>query len=383
MNALSPVLSLTASPAAIFEPAGGGWRTPIIRYAQCWEDADVLLEAMNVRSGDKLLSIASGGENTLALLARSPASVIAVDMNPAQLWCLQLKVSAFRNLSHEELLAFLGSRMAPAGERLCIYRRLREDLDPACSRYFDDRLKMIAHGINSQGRFDGYFALFRELVLPLIHNRNTVRRWFDLHTAEQRRRFYQEVWNTPAWRLMFHIFFSRQVMGLTGRSPEQFNYVEGPVADRILERVRIGLTETDPSDNPYLQWILYGRHVSALPFALRPENFDVIRSNLNALTLKCSSVSACLDTVSDRSLSGCNLSDIFEYISGREYEALARKLHRKSSRGGRLVYWNMLVPRRHPRSLRTGLVELTDTAARLHAKDKAFFYSNLIVEEVC
>ena len=42
-----------------------------IRYAQCWEDADVLLAGLDVKPGDTCLSIASAGDNALALLARS------------------------------------------------------------------------------------------------------------------------------------------------------------------------------------------------------------------------------------------------------------------------------------------------------------------------
>ena len=34
-----------------------------IRYAQCWEDADILLEALDVRPGKVCLSIASSGDN--------------------------------------------------------------------------------------------------------------------------------------------------------------------------------------------------------------------------------------------------------------------------------------------------------------------------------
>ena len=39
-----------------------------IRYAQCWEDADVLLEAIEVTRAGTYLSIASAGDNTLALV---------------------------------------------------------------------------------------------------------------------------------------------------------------------------------------------------------------------------------------------------------------------------------------------------------------------------
>ena len=38
-----------------------------IRYAQVWEDADILLAALAPREGDVHLSIASAGDNVLAL----------------------------------------------------------------------------------------------------------------------------------------------------------------------------------------------------------------------------------------------------------------------------------------------------------------------------
>jgi len=59
-------------------------------YAQCWEDADVLLEALDIQPGHVCLSIASGGDNTLAMLSCGPARVIAMDRNPAQIACLEL-----------------------------------------------------------------------------------------------------------------------------------------------------------------------------------------------------------------------------------------------------------------------------------------------------
>ena len=48
-----------------------------IRYAQCWEDADVLLAALEPAPGKRCVSIASAGDNTLALLSRDPESVLA------------------------------------------------------------------------------------------------------------------------------------------------------------------------------------------------------------------------------------------------------------------------------------------------------------------
>jgi S-adenosylmethionine-diacylglycerol 3-amino-3-carboxypropyl transferase len=75
-----------------------------IRYAQCWEDADVLLAALEPGPGRRCLSIASAGDNTLAMLCRDPESVLALDLSPAQLACLELRVAAYRELQHDAFL---------------------------------------------------------------------------------------------------------------------------------------------------------------------------------------------------------------------------------------------------------------------------------------
>src|SRR5690242_21298273 len=94
-----------------------------IRYAQCWEDADILLEALTVRPDDVVLSIASAGDNALALLSRGPARVVALDLSPAQLACLELRVAAYRELDHGELLELIGS--VPSDRRHALYQRCR------------------------------------------------------------------------------------------------------------------------------------------------------------------------------------------------------------------------------------------------------------------
>src|SRR5688572_25134911 len=80
-----------------------------VRYANVWEDADVLCDALEpVGRGGRLLSIASAGDNVLALLTLDPAEVVAVDLNPAQLACLELRLAGFRCLKDAALLVFLG-----------------------------------------------------------------------------------------------------------------------------------------------------------------------------------------------------------------------------------------------------------------------------------
>lgn len=355
-----------------------------VRYAQVWEDADILLEGLDIRPGHVCLSIASAGDNALAMLARGPEKVVALDLNPAQLACLELRVAAYRCLTHPELLALIGDAPpAVGGSRADLYKRCRPWLSEDARRFWDARPAEIAAGIGSAGKFERYFALFRNWVLPLIHTRRRVERLLvGGGTAAGRTAFYESEWNNTRWKLLFRLFFGRTMMGRLGRDPAFFQYVEGSVAERILARTRHALTELDPAENPYLQWILTGRHTTALPFALRPENFDAIRANLDRLEWRCQPVEAYLDEAGANSIDRYNLSDIFEYMSPDAYEELLGRLARAGRPGARLAYWNMLAPRRRPESLAYLLHALTDEADRLHRQDKAFFYSAFVLEEV-
>lgn len=351
-----------------------------IRYAQVWEDADVLLAGLDVRPGDVCLSIASAGDNTLALLTRHPSRVIALDLNAAQLACLELRVAAYRALGYRELLELVGSR--PSTQRLALYRRCRSLMGPAARGFWDRHACAIEAGIGSSGRFERYLALFRRGVLPLIHSRSTVAALLQSATAEERRRFYDERWDTWRWRLLFRIFFSRGMMAAFGRDPEQFRFVDANVPVAILRRTRHALTELDPSSNPYVHWILTGTHGDALPCALREENFDTIRNNLDRLEWRPMSVEEFLAQSCGEGFDRFNLSDVFEYVSPEHYERMLTSIVQRSRPGARLAYWNMLVPRRRPRQLAGRLRPLDELARSLHHTDRAFFYGAFRVEEV-
>lgn len=351
-----------------------------IWYAQCWEDADILLQGLDVRPGDSCLSIASAGDNSFAMLARGAGRVIALDLNPSQLACVELRAAAYRELAHQELLELIGSR--PSARRGELYRRCRPLLTAETRSFWDTQACEIENGIGGAGKFERYFALFRERVMPLVHSRGAIDALLAGGDAARRETFYRDSWETWRWRLLFGIFFSRFVMGRLGRDPSFFRYVQGSVADRILARTRHALTALDPADNPYLQWILTGRHTTALPFSLRPENFHAIREGLDRLEWHCLPLEEFLAREGAGAVDRFNLSDIFEYMSEENYHRLLERLVESGRSGGRLAYWNMLAPRSRPASMSGSLRALSDEAARLFRQDKAFFYSAFVVEEI-
>jgi S-adenosylmethionine-diacylglycerol 3-amino-3-carboxypropyl transferase len=352
----------------------------LLRYAQCWEDADVLVEGLDVQPGDVCLSIASSGDNSLSLLTRTPGRVVAVDLNPAQLAALELRVAAYRTLAHGELLELIGSR--PSARRAALYARCRGGMSAEARSYWDGRADAVEAGVGAAGKFERYFAIFRRFVLPLVHRRRRVEQLLAPRGLAERRAWYDAKWDTLPWRTMFRLFFSERLLGALGRDPSFFRYVEGSVADHLLGRVRHALAELDPSANPYVTWILTGAHGEALPHALRPEHFDTIRANLDRLEWHRGSIESLLDEGIITSFDRANLSDIFEYMSTENATALFHRLGDAARPGARLAYWNMMVPRRASTLLPSRFRHLEKLSRRLFLEDRAFFYRDFVVEEV-
>lgn len=352
-----------------------------IRYANCWEDADVLARGLEVTPGDRIASIASAGDNALALLARG-ATVVAIDLSLAQLAAVEIRVAAFRELDREAVLAFLG--FTPSSERTLTFRQLRPHLSPSARRFWSDRLPAIESGLIHAGKFERYFRLFRTRVLPLVHRQRAVRQLLRERTAAERELYYESRWNNRRWRLMFRLFFSRLVMGRFGRDPEFFRYVEGAVGTRILERTRHALTAVPTHDNPYLEYILTGAFTRALPPYLRPEFDAPIRAGLDRLSLIHAPIDRGVATAAraDGGFDGFNLSDLFEYLDPELFETVYGRLLDHARPGARLAYWNMLVPRACPAVYRDRVTPDPAFGASLLAEDRAFFYSAFHVDRV-
>jgi S-adenosylmethionine-diacylglycerol 3-amino-3-carboxypropyl transferase len=352
----------------------------MIRYAQCWEDTDVVLEALQVEPGDACLSVASAGDNTLSLLAKDPSRVVAIDLSASQVACLELRVAAYRKLTHIEVLELMGAR--PSNRRRALYARLAQDLSATSRKVWDAHPDGIEIGIGRAGKFENYLDMIRRFAINLTHSRRKRNDLFLPKTRDERKKFYAGQWNNWRWRLLVKIACSRFVMGRLGRDPRFFKYAEGSVADHIIGMAEHVLVDLDPVDNAYLHWIVNGQYATLLPHALREENFDVIRANLDRLEWHLADVQSYLDQASDASIHRFNFSDVFEYLSEEDSDRVFEQVARVGCSGGRLAYWNMLVPRHRPERLHHRIKTMPALSEQLHQAARTFFYTEFVVEEI-
>ena len=351
----------------------------LIRYAQVWEDAEVLLEALDINKKDKVLSIASAGENVFSILIKNPKKVYAIDLNVEQIACTEFKMMAYKYLDYQECMELIGVFECP--NRLELYKKIKPKLSYKTKRYFEDREFLIENGLIHSGKFEKYLKIFGTKVLPLIHSYKTRQELLKPKTKEERIKFYNEKWNNTRWRLLFKIFFSRVVMGKLGRDKAFFRYVNVNVAEHILERTKYAITELDTSKNSYLHYIINGKYDKVLPLAYREENYETIKNNIDKIELLSETIETFISKEEVDYISKYNLSDIFEYMDDSQMCKIIEKIFTKSKKGTKIAYWNMLADKRASKYYEK-LDYKEKESKKLLKKDKAFFYSKFILEEI-
>ena len=352
----------------------------IIRYAQVWEDADILIEGLNVNENDNILSIASAGENALAMLTKNPNKVYAIDLNNTQIACTELKKISYKFLDYRECMEFIG--VFENTNRVQIYEKIKEELTESTRNYFDNNIEIIEKGIINTGKFENYFHIFGNKILPLIHTKKIREELLMKKSKEERIEFYNKKWNNVRWNILFRMFFSRTVMGRLGRDKAFFRYVNVNVPEHILSRTKYAFTELDTSENPYLYYIFNAKYKEdCLPLAYRKENFEKIKNNIDKLILLSESVETFLERDDVEEITKYNLSDIFEYMDNSQMCKIVEKILEKSKSGSRIAYWNMLSDKQASRYFEE-LIYKEKESIELFQKDKAFFYCKFIIDEI-
>jgi S-adenosylmethionine-diacylglycerol 3-amino-3-carboxypropyl transferase len=352
-------------------------------FAQCWEDPRMDSEALQPKPGDVILSVTSGGCNTLALSLLNPARILAIDLNPTQSCLLELKIAGVKTLNYEEYLELLG--VHPSDHRAELYKRCRSGLSAYACRFWDSHTGMLEKGLLRSGRYERYLEGFRRLLI-LIQGRKRIRRLFELRSCREQRRFYDDQWNRWLWRLFFRVFFSRSVLGRAGLDPAFFTYVEGidDFGQHFLSRARHALVDLPVCDNYFLSQICLGRYLTpnTIPDYLIPGNYEALRRGVERIEVITGELGSFLNEQPDNSVDAFNLSNVFEWVSPEVFERLLREIHRVGRPGARLCYRNLLVRRRHPTSLSGHFESNEKLAARLLEADRSFVYSNFEVATV-
>ena len=335
-----------------------------IHYSNCHEDIEFVMTAVK-NNPKSILSIASGLDNCLALLLLDPNEITAIDGNITQIYLCNLKKLAIERLNYNDYLVFLGVK---EGDSLKLYESIKSGLDSETRAYFDEHVYLISQiKLVNCGRFEYYFNVFKNKVLPLIHSEKTIQEFFTCKDLQTQRKFYLEKFNNLRFKLMFKIFFSQAIMKKIGRDKEFFKYNKGSLSSMLKSQFENCIFNNLNGENPYLQYVVLNKFITPISY-LKEENYNIIKSRISRLKIKKITFEEQIKSGEKYDL--MYLSDIFEYMSESKTAELSTPIFNALNSGGQIVFFNMM----NTRFLSGNFVE--EKVDKTH--NKTFYYKDFL-----
>jgi S-adenosylmethionine-diacylglycerol 3-amino-3-carboxypropyl transferase len=318
-------------------------------YPQIWEDPIVDMAALKIAPTHNLVCIASGGCNVMSYLTARPKSILAVDLSPAHVALVRLKlVAALQLPDHSSFDDFFGKADLPANTRH-YDRFIAGHLDPTTRAFWDAgiarrRITQFERGFyrfGLLGRFLGVVHLVARLgrvgFKPLLaaQTLDAQKVFFDTKVA-------------PLFEMRLVRFLARRRASLFGLGipPAQYDKLaadgDGDVIPVLRERVRKLMCDF-PIQQNYFAWQAFGRGYSrdtprSVPPYLAPENFDALRAGAANVRVLNRSLTDQLAEEPGGSKHGYVLLDAQDWMTDAQLNALWREITRTAAPDATVVF---------------------------------------------
>ncbi len=322
-------------------------------YTQIWEDPRIDLLAMQVDPSTRIVTIASAGCNALNYLVARPASIDAVDINPAHLALTRLRLAAAATLpDHGSLYSFLGR--ADTDSNAILYQRfIRGALDDESRRFWEDgswlrrpRIEYFRNGFYRHGLLGTFIGLAHLLGrmaggdperFLAARNREEQRDLFERHVAP--------VFRHPLFRLACTMPMAFYTLGIP---PKQLAALRedarraGGMAAAMLERVR-RLACDFPLEDNYFAWQAFGRRYGdalrgGVPDYLKRENHRIMREGAARVGTHLASMTDFLRGHPARRFDRYVLLDAQDWMTPLQIAELWSEIDRTSAPGARTIF---------------------------------------------
>jgi S-adenosylmethionine-diacylglycerol 3-amino-3-carboxypropyl transferase len=319
-------------------------------YPQIWEDPVVDLEALNLKEGESLIAIASGGCNVLSYLAAAPINVTAVDLNPAHVALNKLKVAALTHLPDYDTFRAFFAEANDQDNIDAYFTYLQPHLDAPTRKYWESRdrigRKRIGYfGTNfyRHGLLGNFIAAGH--ILARMHGKDPRRLLDAKDRSEQRRIFDEELAPLFSRRHIRWLLDKPSALFGLGIPPSQFEALKGKessMADVLRQRLERLACDFDLKDN-YFAWQAFGRrygksqHAPVPPY-LQPDSFAKLRKRSGDISVVHASLTEHLAAKPAASVDAYVLLDAQDWMTDSQLGALWNEIGRTAAPGARVVF---------------------------------------------
>lgn len=352
-----------------------------INYSQCWEDANLLKSALKIKNSDIVLSITSGGDNSLALLLYNPKEFFLVDKNPVQNYLAELKLKAPQVLSHSQYLELLGVNESES--RLKYFEKVSNLLSSEATSWFAQNEKVIRDGIIHRGKFEKYLNKFRRFILPLVHSEQTVFQFMNQNDLQSQIAFYKKTWNTWRWRLFFQIASNASLLNKFARQIGTVSHKNITKDTDYLKRLENLIYRSLLKNNYYLCYSLFREYGKSCPDYLSASGYTRLRKCENkSYKFHSEDLLSFLNKTPDNILTKFNLSDFFEFLTPEEILNVWKQIIRTAKNGAVVVYWCNQLEQVPPYPLSQHIVRDSNLEMQLSKQDRLYFYRSFHIYTV-
>ena len=317
--------------------------TDRLYFAQVREDPLVEIEALAPRPHESVVVVSSGGCTALSLLAAGAGHVASVDVNATQNHLVELKAAAC-SLPARDAVAFLGA--LPSWERRDTYLALRALLSPEARRHWHVRPGDVEKGVLRSGASERFIGVVVAALRLLVHPPERIARLLACRTVAEQRALFEREWNTRRWRALFAVLCNRWAFRRT--YPDAFfrQAATPSFAAHFRRLAEHAIADLPVADNYFLHEMLTGRYPvdepSGVPPYLTPAGSAAVAAGRDRFTLVDGDVAGYLRTCASESVHAFALSNICEWMTPSEVEALFAEVLRTAAPGARLVFRNFV-----------------------------------------
>ncbi len=320
-------------------------------YPQIWEDPAVDMEALQLGPGKRMVTIASGGCNVMNYLTANPESITAVDLNPAHVALLRLKLAAISALpTHEQFFRFFGH--ADEKANVALYDRfVAPALDAESRSYWEARRTFGGRRIDLFARNVYRFGLLGRFIggvhlIARLYGKNP-RKMLEASSLEDQRRLFEETL-APVFETRLVKWLTRMPVSLYGLGipPAQFAYLSeasgGDMAGLLRGRLE-HLACDFPLEDNYFAWQAFGRgydreHRRAVPLYLARDNWETVRGNGDRVSVTHASMTDHLAARPQGDLDGYVLLDAQDWMTDQQMSELWAEITRTARPGARVIF---------------------------------------------
>ena len=320
-------------------------------YPQIWEDPVVDMKALDIKPGEHIVTILSGGCNALSYLIADPGRITAVDLNGAHIALNKLKHAAIKHLpSYEAFYRFFGEAKEKAN--VALYERyIAPNLDAESRSYWENKDLLRRRRINFFSRNLYRYGLLGTFigaghVVARLHGRNP-KRLMEAQNLEQQREIFDEVL-APLFEKKHIRWLVNNPLSLYGLGipPAQYRALvagrEGAMAEVLRERLERLATGHDLKDN-YFAWQAFARRypsvgVGHLPPYLARENYEKVKANVDRIDIRHKAMTEVLAGFEPGSVDGVVLLDAQDWMTDEQLTDLWHAISRAARPGARVIF---------------------------------------------